>query len=213
MKALSGRPDRTIRLMDGNWSGRGWIDYARYRIRGDSQGRDLGSIHDHREAGKIGNRGLSGGKRGAHAHRSAGSWALWSSSLYEGCGYRLQGEVDFQEQVEFDTLTWGRRQIGYSRDSPPFVVELFELFDDPFVLEQFARRRPLHSRQLGVTTWVPSAEDIIVQKLRWGRPKDLEDARDVLTVQGPENLDMDYIARWCQTHGNSPRLAIAMDGL
>jgi len=131
----------------------------------------------------------------------------------ERIAQRLQGEVDFQEQVEFDTLTWGRRQIGYSRDSPPFVVELFELFDDPFVLEQFARRRPLHSRQLGVTTWVPSAEDIIVQKLRWGRPKDLEDARDVLTVQGPENLDMDYIARWCQTHGNSPRLAIAMDGL
>jgi hypothetical protein len=46
---------------------------------------------------------------------------------------------------------------------------------------------------LGRTTWLPTAEDVVVQKLRWGRPKDLEDARDVLAVQGTESLDMAYI--------------------
>lgn len=47
---------------------------------------------------------------------------------------------------------------------------------------------------------------VIVQKLRWGRPKDIEDARDVLAVQTPANLDMEYLARWCATHETAARL-------
>jgi hypothetical protein len=35
---------------------------------------------------------------------------------------------------------------------------------------------------------------------------DLDDARDVLAVQGPETLDMPYIENWCATHGTSERL-------
>ena len=45
-----------------------------------------------------------------------------------------------------------------------------------------------------------------MQKLRWGRPKDLEDARDVLAVQTPAKLDMNYITRWCDAHETSARL-------
>jgi hypothetical protein len=47
---------------------------------------------------------------------------------------------------------------------------------------------------------------LIVQKLRWGRSKDLDDARDVLAVQGTEALDMPYIAQWCVVHGTTARL-------
>lgn len=110
---------------------------------------------------------------------------------------RLAGVVEFERQVQFDTLTWGKRLVGESSGNPPFKVELFELFDDSFVQSQFHRRRSLFSEQIQRETWLPTPEDVIVQKLRWGRAKDLDDARDVLAVQGPETLDMAYIVHWC----------------
>jgi hypothetical protein len=81
------------------------------------------------------------------------------------------------------------------------------MFDDPFVQSEFSRRErrfvPLLNREI----WLPTAEDIIVQKIRWGRSKDLDDARDVLAVQGPETLDMPYIETWCSIHGTTGRLS------
>lgn len=121
--------------------------------------------------------------------------------------------VEFEPQVVFDTLTWGRRQVGQSRSTPPFKVELFELFDDPFVQEEFRRRQQVFVPMLGRSTWLPTPEDVIVQKLRWGRSKDLDDARDVLAVQGPETLDMAYINAWCARHGTTARLEAALAGI
>jgi hypothetical protein len=126
---------------------------------------------------------------------------------------QLSGVVRFESQVQFDTLIWGKRLIGESLGVPPFKVELFELFDDPFVLSQFRRRRKLFSTLLQRETWLPTPEDVVVQKLRWGRNKDLDDARDVLAVQGPETLDMAYIEEWCGQHGTLPRLREALDGI
>ena len=118
--------------------------------------------------------------------------------------------VAFDPQVQFDTLTWGKRQVGVTRQSPPLQVELFELFNDPFVLSQFARKQQRFSEQIGRATWLPTPEDVVVQKLRWGRNKDLDDARDVLAVQGPETLDMAYIEKWCAQHGTTERLRAAL---
>ena len=126
---------------------------------------------------------------------------------------RLDALVKFDPQVQFDTLPWGRRQVGTSREPPPFKLELFELFDDPFVLEQFRRKRRIRSVQIGCETWMPTPEDVIVQELRWGRNKDLDDARDVLAVQGPETLDMAYIEGWCARHGTAERLRAALAGI
>lgn len=126
---------------------------------------------------------------------------------------RLSATVVFESQVQFDTLTWGRRQVGESRTNPPFKVELFELFDDPFVQTQFQRKRRMFSAQLQRNAWLPTPEDVVVQKLRWGRNKDLDDARDVLAVQGPETLDMGYIEHWCGQHGTLERLTAALDGI
>lgn len=114
--------------------------------------------------------------------------------------------VVFDPQVVFDTLTWGRRHVGVSRTEPPFKVELFEVFDDDFVKSEFGRRKQVHVPLLGCITWLPTPEDVIVQKIRWGRSKDLDDARDVLAVQGPETLDMEYIGHWCGQHGTTDRL-------
>ncbi|MFM7181342.1 MAG: DUF6036 family nucleotidyltransferase [Verrucomicrobiales bacterium] len=126
---------------------------------------------------------------------------------------RLDGIVLFEPQVQFDTLMWGRRLVGESIGTPPFQVELFELFDDPFVLSQFKRRRRMVSAQIQRETWLPTPEDVIVQKLRWGRNKDLDDARDVLAVQGPETLDITYIEHWCSQHGTVARLQEALAGI
>lgn len=126
---------------------------------------------------------------------------------------RLASTVEFEPQIQFDTLTWGKRQVGQSFTNPPFKVELFELFDDPFVQSQFQRKRQLFSIQIQRHAWLPTPEDVVVQKLRWGRNKDLDDARDVLAVQGPETLDMEYIERWCGLHGTLDRLKTALDGI
>ena len=125
----------------------------------------------------------------------------------------LAPAVEFDRQVVFDTLTWGRRLVGKTRSAPPFKVELFEMFDDPFVQSEFSRRMKVFVPVLNRTTWLPTAEDVIVQKLRWGRSKDLNDARDVLAVQGPETLDMAYIEGWCAKHGTATRLADALAGI
>lgn len=123
---------------------------------------------------------------------------------------RLDPVVQFDAQVVFDTLTWGRRHVGQSRSAPPFKVELFEMFDDPFVQSEFARRQQVFVPVLGRATWMPTPEDVIVQKLRWGRRKDLDDARDVLAVQSPDSLDMVYIEKWCAQHGTRERLQAAL---
>jgi hypothetical protein len=125
----------------------------------------------------------------------------------------LDDLVEFEPQAQFDTITWGRRWIGLSKCVPPFTVELFEMMDDPFCGSEFARRVkkfvPLLQRHL----WLPTAEDVIVQKIRWGRDKDLIDARDVLAVQGPETLEMDYIRNWCSLHGTTQRLETILASL
>ncbi|GAA5483610.1 hypothetical protein [Haloferula sargassicola] len=61
--------------------------------------------------------------------------------------------------------------------------------------------------------WLPPAEDGIVQKLRWGRSKDLDVTRDVTAVQGPETLDTAYIERWCAEHGTTGRWASLLESL
>ncbi|RPJ29860.1 MAG: hypothetical protein EHM17_02685 [Verrucomicrobiaceae bacterium] len=126
---------------------------------------------------------------------------------------RLSSHITFDPQVTFDTLTWGARHVGISRVSPPFKVEFFETFDDPFVVSEFSRRRKVFVPLLNRETWLPTPEDVVVQKLRWGRSKDLDDARDVLAVQGPETLDMAYIEHWCGLHDTLARLHEALAGI
>lgn len=128
------------------------------------------------------------------------------SAQMESVIHRLSPDVEFDDQVQFDTLTWGRRRIGCTRVAPFLKVELFELFDDAFVQEQFSRRVRLKVTTLDCVAYVPTAEDVIVQKLRWARDKDVIDAADVLAVQGAESLDMDYVRNWCRLHGSEVRL-------
>lgn len=58
----------------------------------------------------------------------------------------------------------------------------------------------------------PTAEDVIIQKLRWSsrakRSKDFADAVAVLQVQG-NALDWPYIEHWCGLHHTLDLLAEA----
>jgi len=87
---------------------------------------------------------------------------------------RLADVVEFDPQVTFETITGSCRHIVTAKTRPPFIVKLFELGEDPFVIERFSRRRTEWSGQFARKIFFPTAEDVIVQKLRWGRPKDLE---------------------------------------
>jgi hypothetical protein len=59
---------------------------------------------------------------------------------------------------------------------------------------------------------MPTAEDVIVQKLRWGRPQDRIDAENVMDVQFPQ-LDWSYIELWCGQHDRLALLQEIRSGL
>lgn len=126
---------------------------------------------------------------------------------------RLAGIVTFDPQVTFETITGSLRHIVKSNTRPPFTIELFELGGDPFVQSRFGRKCRKFSMQLSREIWLPTPEDVVVQKVRWGRSKDLDDARDVLAVQGEGNLDMPYIEHWCGLHGNLERLRAVIESI
>ncbi len=47
---------------------------------------------------------------------------------------------------------------------------------------------------------MPTAEDVIITKLRWARSKDRDDVRDVIAVQG-DAIDWPYVHAWADQHG------------
>ena len=70
--------------------------------------------------------------------------------------------------------------------------------------QQIFRRR-LKKRIEARYFWVVSAEDLILQKLKVGRPRDFEDALDILERSG-RRLDRAYLYRWARRLGVSREL-------
>lgn len=83
-------------------------------------------------------------------------------------------------QMSFETAT-GTTRHELSLADNPFKIELFPLSLDPHDQARFRRR--VRARILGRDAWAPTAEDVIITKLRWARPKDKEDIRDLIAVQ------------------------------
>jgi hypothetical protein len=111
---------------------------------------------------------------------------------------------DLDPQQHLETTTWTRRYIFKARQMP-FEVEFFLKSTDPHHLEQWQRRKKVRIEFLDRTTWLPTPEDIIIQKLRWGRSKDLADVAGVITVR-KGGLDWSYIHRWCDVHSSRKKL-------
>lgn len=114
---------------------------------------------------------------------------------------RLGPELQLDRQMTFETITSTTRNV-IAVAASPFKIELFHLSADAFDRERFARR--VLSPFLGRMSYLQTAEDVVVQKLRWSkegrRRKDVEDARSVIAVSG-SRLDWPYIHGWCERHG------------
>jgi hypothetical protein len=88
-----------------------------------------------------------------------------------------------------------------------FVCELFVASDDPH--DRVRMRRRLRVSILGRATFVATAEDTIVTKLRWvvlaRRGKDTDDVRNIIAVRS-EELDWDYLRHWTAQLGSQALL-------
>jgi hypothetical protein len=88
-----------------------------------------------------------------------------------------------------------------------YTFEFFDLSDDPHDQERFRRR--VSGTVFGLIAWVPTPEDVVIQKLRWfqlaRRRKDWDDVEGVLLHQ-KGNLDWAYIESWCDRHGSRHHL-------
>lgn len=113
--------------------------------------------------------------------------------------------VDPQPQMEMLTGTY--RWI-VEIDDTEFRVEIFLLGNDAHHQEIFRRKVVEASREFGQEVWIATAEDLVIQKLRWARRKDLDDAQNILAVQGSA-IDSDYVEAWCERHGTLAHLAAA----
>ena len=111
-------------------------------------------------------------------------------------------KIDPQSRLEPFT---GTMRWVIDVEGTEFKVEVFLQGNDPHHVEERRRRKLVHLKMLNRTAWIPMAEDIIIQKLRWGRKKDLQDVDDIISVSGP-NLDFSYIQSWCEQHGTLARL-------
>jgi hypothetical protein len=112
----------------------------------------------------------------------------------------LGPEFQLDDQMSFESITGTKRWIVSVPSLDFFDLELFILSDDAFHKERFQRRRMIRHSLLKSDVYLPTAEDVIVQKVRWGRPKDRQDVIDVMTVQS-DALDWPYIESWCDRHG------------
>ena len=122
----------------------------------------------------------------------------------------LQAPLRSDPQMLFETVTSSRRWLVRMARSP-FVIELFLLDTHAFDRSRFDRRVRLEVLP-GVPAWLPTPEDVIVQKLRWSvrakRPKDFTDACEVMEVQ-TGRLDWPYIEKWCEELGATGTLVEA----
>jgi hypothetical protein len=139
-------------------------------------------------------------------------------SAHTGPGFdrvikKLDPLFTLDPQISFETITGSRRHILTSRQNKGIQVELFLLGDDAFMQERFRRRMKQLVPPLGREVWLPTPEDVVVQKMRWARSKDLDDVRDVLAVQTIAALDMNYIEHWCALHGSLNKLREVIESI
>jgi hypothetical protein len=112
----------------------------------------------------------------------------------------LGGAFRLDPQMTFETVTMTTRHV-MEVVGIPFKIEIFHLSDDPHDQERFRRRRRVKLFNLEIN--LPTAEDVIITKLRWAvqnrRSKDSDDIRNVIAVQAGR-LNWDYIHSWCDRH-------------
>lgn len=114
---------------------------------------------------------------------------------------QLPKSICVDSQMRFDTITYAYR-YDLVVEGLAFGIEIFLMTDDEHNKERFRRKRS--GTVQGVKASIPTAEDIIVQKVRWSargrRVKDVQDVKAIIDAQR-NNLDWPYIESWCDKHG------------
>lgn len=117
---------------------------------------------------------------------------------------RLGPEFRLDRQMQIETITGSVRNVLTFLPTS-FDIELFRLNTDEHHQQRFARRRRQWISELQRDAWIPTAEDVVIQKLRWARRKDLDDVQNVIAVSG-HRFDWNYINEWTTRHGTSELL-------
>ena len=118
---------------------------------------------------------------------------------------RLGAEFRLNRQLQLETLTGSKRNIVTYLPTK-FQIELFRLNDqDEHHVERFRRRYRKMLHEINRVVWLPAVEDVVIQKLRWQRRKDLDDVVAVLAVSGPI-IDWNYLRAWTTKHGTDALL-------
>ena len=118
------------------------------------------------------------------------------SALGQEFAQSLGQEFILDPQLSLETVTGTYRQYIRRRKSR-FKIELFLLSSDEHDQERFRRRVEVDLFDWKI--WLLSPEDVVVSKLRWARNKDVDDVRNVMSVQR-DKLDWPYIEFWCRRH-------------
>jgi hypothetical protein len=112
----------------------------------------------------------------------------------------LPPTLHLDPQLRFESATGTTRNV-ITIDGSAFTVELFRLSTDPHDQERFRRR--IEREVEGRKVYIPTAEDVVITKLRWAsqlaRGKDIDDIRNVLALQ-QEKLDWEYLHHWTAQH-------------
>lgn len=118
---------------------------------------------------------------------------------------KLPSAFSLDPQARMELFTGTHRWILHLADTT-FEIEVFLLGTDPHHAQIFARKRRERVLMIDRQAWIPTAEDLVIQKLRWARRKDLDDVQNILAVQG-DAFDYAYAEDWCAKHGTLARLA------
>ncbi len=115
----------------------------------------------------------------------------------------LPPEFEVEPQARMELFTGTMRWV-VSICGTPLKVEFFLLGNDPHHRVEFQRRKRKWLPLIKAEAWVACGEDLIIQKLRWARGKDLDDVRNIVAVSG-DVLDFGHIEKWAREHGTWER--------
>lgn len=111
-------------------------------------------------------------------------------------GWKMNPQVGFETK-----LMTVKYEFRYPATG--FKAELFILSDDPHDRLRFERRVKVERGERSV--YLPTPEDVIIQKLRWARAKDRADVKNIVDLSG-DTLDWPYIRSWTDRHGTTDLL-------
>ena len=101
-----------------------------------------------------------------------------SGKELDGVLRELPAGFEIEPQARMELFTGTMRWVVGIPDSK-LKLEFFLLGDDAHHREEFTRKQRRMLGEAGVEGWVATAEDLIIQKLRWNREKDVTDIQHI----------------------------------